>query len=248
MISNAITIEQVTDNLIISNKKSFSDHTFDVYATEKGPFLYDADFLKLSKLKNLNFPELLYESPEVRKMILRKTAETGEYTGIVYLVGGNILPIRMSYCMTRQKNYLVTRIKYSPENKIKNFFMNIDQKRDLIFLNIKFPIHSNEYIVAGLEFDHVFNFLDNPTIIVTVQNPEEMNFIDLNDLFITLKRWGIFCKKTDKIRALVAIMNKNYFALMNMICVSSGCKFLHYAKDIADATLIAESLQNSISV
>ena len=99
-----------------------------------------------------------------------------------------------------------------------------------------------------MEFDKIFLFLNSPTFIITVINPEKIGFADLNDLFITLKRWSVYGKRTKKIKALIAIVNKNYFSFLNTICVSSGGQYLHYAKDISDAVLISQAFQNFSSV
>ena len=241
-------IELLVNNCVTTETINLTEYTFNVYSTENRPFLYDTDFLKISQMKDLNSPNLLYESPEVREKIFRKVKETGEFTDVIYLVGNNPIPIRMDYNQTRHNNFFITRCRYSPESKPKNLITRMDQNKDLIFLEMTFPISEEEYKRVGLEFDARFLLLGNPTFIITVTNPEDIGFADLNDLFITLKRWSVYGKRTKKVKALIAIVNKNYFSFLNTICVLSGGQYLHYAKDISDAVLISEAFQNSILI
>jgi len=241
-------IELLVNNCVTTETINLTEYTFNVYSTENRPFLYDTDFLKISQMKDLNSPNLLYESPEVREKIFRKVKETGEFTDVIYLVGNNPIPIRMDFYMTRYKIFFLNRCKYHPENQSKSLIISTDRDKDLIFLKLTFPISEDEYIRAGMEFDKIFLFLNSPTFIITVTNPEDIGFADLNDLFITSKRWSAYCKRTKKIKALIAIVNKNYFSFFNTICVSSGGQYLHYAEDISDAVLISEAFQNSILV
>jgi len=184
-------------------------------------------------------PRGMYALPEQRQEIFAKVKKQKELLVTTSMKSPDGGCIDTEINVVLRNNIFISWVRIPQKNNPTNIRIDYSSHLNVLFVNCKFPVAPDDHIKAIIEINKLAHQHNIKVLIFSIQNPEKLDFIQLNNLSIAAEFASQFLRFANDL-IVFCTTDTDTFLKISFIFGSYSLSSMHYADSLREAVTLAQ--------